>query len=116
MTKIPFAILVPIDLLDQSYAAKIFPGAQPTILKHRFEAASKLTILTTQLTWVMGNMSKNCRIEMFAGTLATRAPITGIESNEERQSRSRAPWKNGKKRKLATRISNLSSPDTAHET
>jgi hypothetical protein len=83
MTKIPFAILVPIDLLDQTYAAKIFLGAQPTVLRQRFEAASKLTILTTQLTWVMGNMSESCRIEMFAGTLATRAPITGIDSNEE---------------------------------
>jgi transposase InsO family protein len=84
MRKIPFAILlVPVDLLDQSYAAKIFPGAQPDVLKQRFETAGKLIILSTQLTWVMGNMSESCRIEMFAGTLATRAPITGDDPSKE---------------------------------
>ncbi len=79
----PFAILVPVDLLDQSYAAKIFAGAQPAVLKQKFKAAGKLTILTTQLTWVMGNISESRRIEiMFAETMATRAAITGTDPNK----------------------------------
>jgi hypothetical protein len=83
MTKIPFAILVPVDLLDQSNAAKVFPGTHPAVLKQKFEAAGKLTILlTTQLTWVLGNISESRRIEMFAGTMATRALITGTDRNE----------------------------------
>jgi hypothetical protein len=73
-----FAILVPNDLLVESFAAKIFPGADSEDLQARFQAAGKVQILVTQMTWVIGNVPEYKSIEMFAQSLRTLAPLTGI--------------------------------------
>jgi hypothetical protein len=74
---IPFAILIPNDLLAETYSPRIYPDADSTQLKTRFEAAGKIQILSTQMTWVIGNVPEYNRIEMFTQSLRTTAPLTG---------------------------------------
>ncbi len=77
----PFAVLVPSDLLSESFAAKIFPGADVVDLKNRFKAAGKVQILVTQMTWVIGNVPQYTAIEMFSQHLQTSAPLTGTPAD-----------------------------------
>jgi transposase InsO family protein len=79
MSNMPFAILIPNDLLSESFADKIYPEANAAAIKLRFQAAGKLQILVTQMTWVVGNIPEYCAIEMFSQDLRTAAPITGPE-------------------------------------
>ncbi len=74
---IPFAVLVPNNLLAATFSDRIYPGADSTILKALFQAAGKLQMLITQMTWVIGNVPAYKAIEMFTQTLRTAAPITG---------------------------------------
>jgi hypothetical protein len=76
-SSIPFAILIPNDLLAETYASRIYPEADTTLLETRFEAAGKIQILSTQMTWVIGNVPEYNRIEMFTQSLRTAAPLTG---------------------------------------
>jgi hypothetical protein len=78
MSSVPFAILVPNDLFSESFADKIYPEANAAAIKLRFQAAGKLQILVTQMTWVIGNIPTYSAIEMFSQQLRTEAPITGI--------------------------------------
>jgi hypothetical protein len=77
VSTIPFAILIPNDLLTEAFAVRIFPGADTIQLKAAFDAAGKIQILSTQMTWVIGNIPEYNRLEMFAQSLRTLAPITG---------------------------------------
>ncbi len=79
-SSVPFAILLPNDLLAESFAARVYPHADPAALQRRFNAAGKIQILTTQMTWVLGNIPEFDRIEMFSQTLCT--PMTGLEANQ----------------------------------
>ena len=84
VSRISFAILLPNDLLAKSFAARIFPDADPARLRIAFNAARKIQILSTQMTWVVGNVPEYGRIEMFSQRLRTAAPITGqlsLDSN-----------------------------------
>ncbi len=47
MSNMPFAILIPNDLLSESFADKIYPEANAAAIKLRFQAAGKLQILVT---------------------------------------------------------------------
>jgi hypothetical protein len=76
-SQIPFAVLVPNDLLSETFSDRIYPGADPIILKALFQAACKLQMLITQMTWVFGNVPAYKAIEMFSQGLRTAAPITG---------------------------------------
>jgi hypothetical protein len=58
----------------------VYPDADPAALRLRFNAAGKVQILTTQMTWVIGNIPEFDRIEMFSQTL--RTPLSGIEPHE----------------------------------
>ena len=78
MSSVPFAILIPNDLLSESFADKIYPEANAAAIKLRFQAAGKLQILVTQMTWVVGNIPTYTAIEMFSQHLRTDAPITGV--------------------------------------
>jgi hypothetical protein len=80
VSSIPFAILVPNDLLAESFAVRIFPDADTTRLKAAFDAAGKIQILSTQMTWIIGNIPEYNRLKMFAQSLRTPAPITGSKS------------------------------------
>jgi transposase InsO family protein len=73
LSAIPFAVLVPNDLISESFACKIFPGADITEIKKRFADAGKLQIL-------VGNVPSYKAIEMSSQTLRTSAPITGDET------------------------------------
>ena len=86
MSSIPFAILVPNDLLSESFADKIYPEANVAAIKARFLAAGKLQILVTQMTWILGNIPACTKIEMFSQTLSTAAPITGIITDANQSS------------------------------
>ncbi len=76
-SQIPFAVLVPNDLLSATFSDRVYPGADPTVLKTLFQAASKLQMLITQMTWVIGNVPAYKAIEMFTQLFRTAAPITG---------------------------------------
>ena len=76
-SSIPFAILVPNDLLSMTFSARIYPGADTIRLKTQFHTAGKLQILATQMTWVIGNIPEYRIVEMFSQSLLTAAPITG---------------------------------------
>jgi hypothetical protein len=70
-------VLVPNDLLQAAFSERIYPGADAEALKAKFLAAGKLQMLSTQMTWVFGNLPECQRIEMFPQALRTVAPITG---------------------------------------
>jgi hypothetical protein len=84
----PFAILFPNDLLAESFAAKIFPGADVDDLQARFLATGKVQILVTQMTWVIGNIPEYKAIEMFAQSLRMSAPLTGSAAQDPNTSSS----------------------------
>ncbi len=77
MSTLPFAVLVPNNLLSESFADKIYPEANAAAIKLRFQAAGKLQILVTQMTWVVGNIPQYTAIKIFTQTLRTIVPITG---------------------------------------
>jgi hypothetical protein len=77
---IPFAVLVPNDLLQAAFSERIYPDANIEVLRAQFLAAGKLQILATQMTWVIGNIAEFRTIEMFPQSLRTPAPLTGNDS------------------------------------
>jgi hypothetical protein len=115
---IPFAILMPNDLLAESFAERVYPEANPTHLRQRFNEAGKIQILSTQMTWVVGNVPEYSRIEMFSQSLRTAAPITGQVSLESSTFDSPVPtviedWIKEQNRDTAFRDSIASLPGTA---
>jgi hypothetical protein len=74
---VPFAVLVPNDLLQAAFSERIYPGANAPALRQKFLAAGKLQILATQMPWVFGNIEQCHSLEMFTQSLTTAAPITG---------------------------------------
>jgi hypothetical protein len=74
---VPFALLLPVDLVDVARRPDIFTDAPIQDIAQRLETAGKITILEAQMMWVIGNLP-DCRpIETFALRLRTPAPITG---------------------------------------
>ena len=75
---VPFALLLPVDLLDMARRPGIFPDAPHAKIAERLEIAGKLVLLQCQMTWVFGNLP-GCRpAEIFSAQLRTPAPITGF--------------------------------------
>ncbi len=74
---------MPNDLLASAFSNRTFLGANPTALKEQFQAAGKLQILSTQMTWVVGNIPEYKTLEMFRQALRTPAPITGNASTDD---------------------------------
>ncbi len=83
LSTVAFAILVPVDLLSFASAPNIFPNAPHVQIAAKFAKAGKITILATQMTWVVGNLADCTPIETFANALRTPAPITGTEQAED---------------------------------
>jgi hypothetical protein len=73
---IPFAVLVPNDLLQAAFSDRIYPEADVPVLKAKFLEAGKLQILATQMTWVIGNIAECRSIEIFPQSLRTPAPAS----------------------------------------
>jgi hypothetical protein len=77
LSEVPFALLIPVDLLDVARKPGIFSDAPHADIARRFAAAGKITILEAHMTWVIRNLP-DCRpVEIFALRLRTPAPITG---------------------------------------
>ncbi len=76
----PFALLAPVDLLAMASAPNLFRNSPHVEIAAKFAAAGKITILATQMTWVIGNMEDCHPIEMFANSLRTPAPVTSFQT------------------------------------
>ena len=81
LSQIPFAFLIPIDLLSQTYKPKLYPDAPSARIETLFQKAGKITLLSTQMTWVIGNIQDCAPIETFAMAVSTPAPSPYFDSN-----------------------------------
>ncbi len=78
LSDVPFALLLPVDLLDQTRRPGIFADARIEEIARRLEIAGKIVLLEAQMVWVIGNLP-GCRpTEIFSNHLHTLAPITGF--------------------------------------
>ena len=82
LSPVPFAILVPIDLAALSCEPSIFPAAPHKEIKVKFEAAGKLTVLASQMLWIIGNVPHCAPVEIFASTMSTPVPIPCISDDD----------------------------------
>jgi hypothetical protein len=76
LSSVPFALLMPVDLLAMAAAPNVFPRSPHNEIAARFTKTGKVTILATQMTWVLGNMEDCHPVEIFSNTLRTPAPVT----------------------------------------
>jgi hypothetical protein len=74
---VPFALLLPVDLVDVARRPDILPDAPIQDIAQRLETAGKITILEAQMIWVIENLPDYRPIETFALRLRTPTPITG---------------------------------------
>jgi hypothetical protein len=79
LSSVPFALLIPVDLLPQVREPNLYPGSPHDQLALRLDKAGKITILDSQMVWVIGNVPGCCPVEIFAARLRTRAPLTSFE-------------------------------------
>jgi hypothetical protein len=79
LSSVPFALLIPVDLLPQVRKPKLYPGIPHDQLALRLEKAGKVTILDSQMVWVIGNVPGCCPVEIFAARLRTPASLTSFE-------------------------------------
>jgi hypothetical protein len=82
LSPVPFALLLPVDLLTQTYRPKLFPNAPHDLIEKKFEKAGKVTILAAQMTWVFGNLKDCAPVETFSNSLRTPAPVTASRWTE----------------------------------
>ena len=78
MSDVPFALLLPVDLLAQVRKPGLYPGSPHAQIALRLEKAGKITILDAQMIWLIGNVAGCCPVEVFAAQLRTPAPLTGF--------------------------------------
>jgi hypothetical protein len=84
LSDVPFALLLPVDLLDQTCRPGIFSDARIEEIARRLEIAGKIVLLEAQMVWVIGNLP-GCRpVEIFTNHLRTPAPITGFRATTAR--------------------------------
>ena len=80
-TSTPFAVLLPIDLVPQSYRPHLLDGISSTLVKEQFESAAKITMLESQMIWVVGNVLQlRGHVETFSGQLRTPAPLVSYSA------------------------------------
>ena len=87
LSAVPFALLMPVDLLAMASAPNVFRQSPHDEIAARFAKAGKVTILATQMTWVLGNMDDCHPVEIFSNTLRTPAPVTGFVYYEQTDAR-----------------------------
>ncbi len=78
LSDVPFALLLPVDLLDVVRRPNIFLNSPQEELARALERAGKLLILKSQMTWVLGNLPGCHPTEIFAARLRTRSPAFGL--------------------------------------
>jgi hypothetical protein len=79
LSSVPFALLLPVDLLDMAQRPAIFPESPHYDIARKLEAAGKIVILQAQMVWVIGNLPACTLIEVFSAQLRTPVPITGFQ-------------------------------------
>ncbi len=79
LSAVPFALLLPVDLVDMARCPGIFPDAPHEKIGNRLAAAGKLVILQAQMTWILGNVPACRPVEVFSNQLRTPAPVTGFQ-------------------------------------
>jgi hypothetical protein len=79
LSPILFAFLVPVDLLSQTNKPNMYPDALSVQIEALFQKAGKRTLLSTQMTWVVGDIANCDPIETFA--LATVIPAPSPHFN-----------------------------------
>jgi transposase InsO family protein len=85
LSDVPFVLLLPVDLLDQTRRPGIFSDARVDEIARRLEIAGKIVLLEAQMVWVIGNLP-GCRpVEIFTNHLRTPAPITGFRATTPRK-------------------------------
>ncbi len=75
-------LLLPVDLLALALAPNLYRQSPHVEIAARFAKAGKITILATQMTWVIGNLSDCHPIEIFSNVLQTPAPVTGYDTDD----------------------------------
>jgi hypothetical protein len=75
LSDVPFALLLPINIATQACASNLYPDIPHAVVKTAFVAAGKLTMLATQMLWVIGDVPNCAPIEVFESTLTTTAPL-----------------------------------------
>ncbi len=81
LSDVPFALLIPVDLLAMGSAPNLYRQSPHKLIEERFAKAGKVTILATQMSWVIGNLQDCHPVEMFSTTLRTPAPVTGFNQD-----------------------------------
>jgi hypothetical protein len=65
LSSVPFALLMPVDLVAQVRQANLYPNCPHEQLAVRLEAAGKITILDAQMVWIVGNV-QDCRRSKYS--------------------------------------------------
>ncbi len=78
LSEIPFVLLALVDLLTMASASNLYRNSPHADIAAKFAKAGKVTILVTQMTWVIGNLDGCHPIEMFANSLRTPALVTAF--------------------------------------
>jgi transposase InsO family protein len=78
LSAVPFALLSPVDLISMAAAPNLFRNSPHEEIAAKFKAAGKITILVTQMTWIIGNLEDCHPIEIFSSSLRTPAPVTSF--------------------------------------
>jgi hypothetical protein len=66
LSSVPFALLLPVDLLDMARRPAIFPESPHYDIARKLAAAGKVVILQAQMAWVIGNLPACTPTEVFA--------------------------------------------------
>jgi hypothetical protein len=69
LSTVPFAMLMPVDLLAMAASPNLYRQSPHVEIAERFAKAGKVTILTTQMTWVIGNLEDCHPVETFSNVL-----------------------------------------------
>jgi transposase InsO family protein len=77
VSTVPFAVLMPVDLVSQAYNPTLFKTDEPNAkdVRAAFKKSGTLTYLHSQMMWIIGNVPELNYPEMFAAALRTPAPL-----------------------------------------
>jgi transposase InsO family protein len=73
LSDVPFALLIAIDLAGRSCFPSVHPDSPHAKIEAAFRAAGKVTILASQMIWIVGNVPDCQPAETFSAQLVTPA-------------------------------------------
>ena len=68
-------MLLPVDLASQAYRPNLYADQPHEKIKTLFDACGKITILESQMIWIIANIPTCTPIEAFANALVTEVPL-----------------------------------------